>query len=1370
MAIPPVVNYDELIRTQETDKIEAIESALPYPGPPLREEFILDFEKDIAPSVRQHGLRDTVKALVDVREGYGVYEDLRQNAGLNDLDVLETVVGLPKRKMPRLRAMQQQGLNVDDMAQVFLNELNIDQTQLREESGLEPYDLLMRLTEGVRDPSLGQSTGEAALEGTIEGGAFTAAGAAGAMAALPAGPIPSLMTGLATGTIGYLLADQATSAMLPEEEILSARTRGYREGTKVLFEGLSGLGLPKALQTGTAMALKAESGFLNTIGDSIRGRDFNLIENPDYVFGLSPIEQQFIQITDPVAFEFMRLQAKNPKMTAVAELPALVGGSIGAGFAESEGQEGVARIATELGAGLTAQSIATVFNAVPFFTGARKKLQEQAVDAEFSDPTKAQARVGAALRATLFAFGEGRLDEASGQQTLDHIIETLRNPKYLELKDASDKEYDLEIRPLMAGLKTADGKPLPSPSSATLTGSNVFKMIQGSLETRPAFKVEMQKARNTQAEAVNAVVAALRKTGDPETIEYASLLTQRYMEDALNNQLQILVEDAKKVGDKLVPGGGVLDPNKATQKQSIPNVNYASKKINDLILRTFDNVNAQENALYNLVPNDIQVGSDNFFASIQANKQAYDPALISTVFPKAVQKTDQEAALAMQATALQSRIEFLEGFDPLNFGEEGRQATGFANYQLEPELKRLRRELDGLDVDPESIARPTYQQRKNYRSYLLKLAREAASSSPGSTPGLADAKLYRDLARGIDKDLTDLEMLQNLNGADVVDGDVLLAVQHAKQFTKVKNDVFLRAFPGMALIDKASGEEYIDPQLLYQKILSGSDDASRLRMEETKEAVLFLTNAATPGGLSGVEGEEMTTFIDSVDLDGQLDVVMRSMLDNPQYFTTQYNEAGEIDYVIPNAEAISKFLQNNRQRVSMFPGLEQDLLNARTASTLAKRMQNQAEKARKDFVTPLFETFTGEKPSMAIQEMRNGRKPEATLTYELEKMRSAVMRANNDKKVGGVEFEDVQARIDASDFTLEQFNTSVRGAVFQAAKDFATTGEGQKQLIAGLPNFTEIRSFFFDNMPQSNQNLMNVLIKQGVFDEAESLRLQKLLTVGEGAQEKLAKTQFDITQDITTMGDEFVTLFTRLVGAKAGTSLGKVLPGTDPNSLITAGAGSRFTQRLMESLPVTQTYEILQEAIRNPEAMALLLEAGENFNLAPVSMGERFFESEGFKEYAKKAGKTVYEFSKEQATKTAALNSFFRNALGLRPTQEFWLEDAETPEEIEQAQRIRKDLQRVQQQKMRGDPSGKRRQQDRQNVIRDAVLEEQQQAFPMLPTPPPPAAPPVQSFTQTPQAAPNTQQRQQFAAMFPNDPISSLINQQGIASLPQAPS
>ncbi len=1327
--------YDAVFRTRQDalDKTQAIKDARPYAGPPTRGDLIVPFDDvelsdgqiqpGISSIIRRHGLQATVKGLVDRREGFGAYEDLRQNAGQNDLEILENVVGLPKRQLPRLRAMQQEGLNIDDMAQVFLNELALDADELRRESGVQPRDVFMAFTEGVRDISEGEAFAEGALRGGISGTAFTTGASAGALAASPLGPIPAIISGLTAGTAAVIGADQATSVFLPKEEILSPTARGYMETGKVLTEGLTGMGLPKTLQKGTAIALNAESGFLKQLGDSIRSRDFNLFENPNFVQGVTPEDLRYIEMTDPVAFQFLRTYQQNPTASTLGELPSIVGGATAAGFSETQGQEGFARIGSELAGGLTAQGFAGLFNIVPFFTGARNKLQETEIGEAF-EGDQGRARVGAALRAILFEFGEGKVPKDGSEETLDHIIETLRNPEYQKLLKASNEDYDENIRPLLAGLKAEDGTPLITPSSATITGSEVFKGIQGTLEARsPTYRAQMEKTRAAQAQAVGAVINALRTTGNPQDIQYATFLTQRYFEDEINRTLQGMINDAQRVGVRLLPDG---------------DVNNASRKINSLILQVFDDVNKQEAALYDLVPDNIEVGSQNFFDAIQATRNSYDPSMISTIFPKAIQKSDEQARDAMRATVLQSQIDALIS-DTSAIGRESR-------------VQALQSQLDELSVN---LDNPTYEQRKNYRSYLLKLARESAS---GATPGLADARMYRELANGVERDLTDLSTLQDLNGPEVVDGDTLFHVQNAKSFSKAKNDVFLRAFPNMALIDKASGEDYIDPQLLYQKILAGADDASRLRMQETRKAVLFLTDQATPGGLAGVEGAEMDAFLNSLELDQQLELVTRSLLDNPQYFTKRFNDRGELESVIPNGEALERFAQNNKQQLALFPGLMADLLDARTAGIVAQRSIAQAEKAQKDFLTPLFVSFTGEKPSMAITQMRGGKNPERTITTELSRLRSAVNRASQGGQVGGSDFRAVQNRLDAGDFNLENFDDALRGAIFQAAQDFATTGEGQKQLIAGLPNFTEVRSYFFDTMPQSNQTLMNVLLKEGVFTEAESLRLQQLLTVGEGAQERIKAANFDVTEDITTMGDEFVSLFSRLLGAKAGTMLGQVLPGTDPNSLITAGAGSRFVQRIMESVPVTSTYDILQEAIKDPKAMALLLEAGEKFNLPSVDMGSRFFEADGFVEKAKQFGMTAKQFAKEQAVKTAALNSFFRNAIGIRPAQEFVIEDEATLEE----------LQEVRDMKMRGGFQPQRRQQQREDVIERAVLEQQQPVVPAsLPAPPPP----VQSFTQAPlQGGANPQQRQQFAAMFPNDPISGLIQQRGIASLPQAPS
>jgi len=159
---------------------------------------------------------------------------------------------------------------------------------------------------------------------------------------------------------------------------------------------------------------------------------------------------------------------------------------------------------------------------------------------------------------------------------------------------------------------------------------------------------------------------------------------------------------------------------------------------------------------------------------------------------------------------------------------------------------------------------------------------------------------------------------------------------------------------------------------------------------------------------------------------------------------------------------------------------------------------------------------------------------------------------------------------------------------------------------------------------------------------------------------------------------------------------------------------------LLNALPVTTINSVLEEAITNPEYLDLLL----NKELLQAPTSKLSF------------GKNLLGIRK--------LNVYFKNALGI-PLGETLAEDPLTTSEILGMERFQSE--------------GPFPTEERQAEPAPQPVAPPQASAPMPQLPPPPPA----------AAAPNTQQRQQFAAMFPNDPISSLINQQGIASLPQAP-
>lgn len=180
------------------------------------------------------------------------------------------------------------------------------------------------------------------------------------------------------------------------------------------------------------------------------------------------------------------------------------------------------------------------------------------------------------------------------------------------------------------------------------------------------------------------------------------------------------------------------------------------------------------------------------------------------------------------------------------------------------------------------------------------------------------------------------------------------------------------------------------------------------------------------------------------------------------------------------------------------------------------------------------------------------------------------------------------------------------------------------------------------------------------------------------------------------------------------------MPGRSSQGLIEAQAGSQAAMRLLNALPVTTVNSVLESAIKDPEYLDLLLD--KNL-LSPT--GSKL-----------SASKRLLGVRK--------LNAYLKNAIGVN-IGAMIAEDQPTTSE----------MLRVEEFRQQGSPF---------RAPEPEPVAPPQAAAPIAAPPPAPQpAPP-------PQGGANPQQRQQFAALFPNDPISGLIQQQGIGSLPQAPS
>ena len=1241
------------------------------PQVPLAAAELVGFEQNFAPAVREVGLEATVQAIVNRFEGPGAYRELR-GTGLNDLDIVKRYMNIEKVDLP-IQSMRGQGLTQDEILATFLEDLGLDENEDLMKKGISPQDFLSTFVKG-RQLTAGEAATEGAARGVTVGAPATAGMVTGATIGAPFVPPFGSIVGGGTGLIlGAVLGTEAEEAVFPEEPILDSDIQAMLEGFKVVGEGVTMMGAPKAFKTISDTALNSQAGFLNRLGQTIRLRSFNQEKNPVFQPGAMSETMRFLQSSDPVMFQFLRTYKDRPTAFQIGEGASVVGAGIGAGIAEqaAPGQFGP-RILGEVIGGVSASPLTSLV----YLTTAKDALQADAKEiAGQASQSTVESRVGAALRELLIARGEDP----------DVIQQQLRSPDFNDLLSDAAEKYDGTTRPL---LEAAD---IPAPTSRSLTASSTLGLIEGRLRAlNGRFGTDVQNQLDNQIQAVNNLITALTLTGGNNSIQAAAQIRNRHFSDLMNQRLDLALQDATKAV-------GSINPNDVTAR------NEASKRISLIIEGVFQDARAQEKQLYGQVPNNVIVGQDNLIATIQAEMAALPEEVAREVFPRAASATGARFAEQMQAAALDTRISTLqeiknrapapgESFPRLT--DQDRQNTGLgAFFEVDRALTQAQKDREKFgDVNLEP---PTYQQMVNYRSFLLSEARKAAS---GENPGMADARVYGVLADSIRQDLSDLENLQSLNPE--ISANDIAAADTARAFSKVFNDTFRRAFPNKALQNKATGADFVQPELLYRQIFQGQDDETMLRMREIDDAVRFLVNDATPGGLQKDQDALDAVLSRTGALEYNFDLVMRALADNPSVINP---ETGEV-----NTRAVAAFVKRNEGTLERLPQLKADLENSAATQVLLQQARSEAKEAERATAfgtAKLFEQLTGELPVSAIQNVLRSDAPEQGMKNLVTRLREGARRSEAGDAPEGM-----------PKITLDAVDSELRDAVFEAARQFS---QSDKDSITGIPDFAKLQTFFLS--PRGKvPPLIKTLVDAGIFTDAERVRLRKLLVAGEGAQKRISDPAFDILEDVETGTDVLTQLLVRISGSKIGSMVGDLMPGRSSQGLIEAQAGSQAAMRLLNALPVTTVNSVLESAIKDPEYLDLLLD--KNL-LSPT--GSKL-----------SASKRLLGVRK--------LNAYLKNAIGVN-IGAMIAEDQPTTSE----------MLRVEEFRQQGSPF---------RAPEPEPVAPPQAAAPMAaPSPAPqPAAPP--------QGGANPQQRQQFAALFPNDPISGLIQQQGIGSLPQAPS
>ena len=424
----------------------------------------------------------------------------------------------------------------------------------------------------------------------------------------------------------------------------------------------------------------------------------------------------------------------------------------------------------------------------------------------------------------------------------------------------------------------------------------------------------------------------------------------------------------------------------------------------------------------------------------------------------------------------------------------------------------------------------------NYRSTLLKMAREAAGRGE-----VGNADFYGSLAEGM---LNDLNTLKNP------------LFDQARQYSKSLNDVFTRTFAKTASITgdtTRAGAERLAPELLVTRAFGANADVTALRMEQIEDAVKFgrtqYDEAVAKFGKNIKAMAELSdTQVVSIQ-DAQKRVL--NLLAGKAIKSSEDPATGRIIQTLDTNQLL-RFAQENAGMLEKL-GLMGDLQDASRASNLLLQVKNQNSAINKTLrnQTAFSQVLADENPSRVIRDALTSKFPVKNIT-NIAKL----------AKAGGSGSTD-----------------GMKSALY----DYAYTKAGGN---SGKFSIQAYEDALFKPIAQNQPSMVNIMRSSGLMTLTEVKDLRRLINPMVKIETAVKN---NIPLDDVIQGVDAVTeLALRVIGARIGTAAS---PG-GPGSLIAASAGSKAVRQIFDNLPNATVRQILENAVKDPEAMAILLEKG----------------------------------------------------------------------------------------------------------------------------------------------------------------------------------
>jgi len=403
-------------------------------------------------------------------------------------------------------------------------------------------------------------------------------------------------------------------------------------------------------------------------------------------------------------------------------------------------------------------------------------------------------------------------------------------------------------------------------------------------------------------------------------------------------------------------------------------------------------------------------------------------------------------------------------------------------------------------------------------------------------------------------DFNQSRILNNLAEASLDDVDQAFtqvddaAYDTARTFSREFNDVFTRSFVGKATSKGKYGNR-VAPELLLQKAMASGGDAANLKMLELEDATRFMKD-------KGITDDSHYQII----IDAQEDMLRVAAAESIDPLTGRVS-----------AKKLAAFSEKNGVMLKRFPEVKASLEQAVDSEVALKELEQLSKKQisiiekQKDF----SKLVNGDPVALATKALKSPNQEKEVLSF----IKTAKRLTNG---MSPTEKKNV----------LDGAMTSFYEAIIRSStRDVRSAGQFNRNLDMGL-----FKNFLFGSVTAGKTSPMEIMLKEGMVDPAQAKNIEKFLNLADNIQQSgISKTAVEFQ---TGVGDEVISLFAKMVGSSGAGTMINGVGGRD--SLIVRGAGSKFMERIVKKLPNSSTRKIIQEAVEDPEKMALLLKKVTN--------------------------------------------------------------------------------------------------------------------------------------------------------------------------------